>query len=185
MPGTDQNATWAAQPCSESLSARHDTPSVFRLNLIPKPLPPGNPAAGHCGSKRLLTSVKARGTPANPGREGPAHALHASSGVLSERESAMSRGDTPPHILFRNRFVGNYGHMARYKAGPGRPSKGDRDAFVTRPARDVGTEIRRRAEEAGMPYGEYIAALLAYQVGRPDLAPQSAVQEALLIKRTA
>jgi hypothetical protein len=170
MPGTDYNATWLAQPWSENLSARHDTSSsVFRLNLIPKPLPP----------------LEAHETPADPGREAAAHALHASSGVLLERDPTMSRGDTPPHILFRNRFVGNYGHMARYKAGPGRPSKGDRDAFVTRPARDVGNEIRRRAEEAGMPYGEYIAALLAYQVGRPDLAPRSAVQEALLIKRTA
>ena len=55
----------------------------------------------------------------------------------------------------------------------GRPSKGDRDAFKVRPARLVGDRVRELADAADMPYGEYISAVLAREVGLPDLAPKS------------
>jgi len=55
----------------------------------------------------------------------------------------------------------------------GRPSKGDRDAFKVRPARPVGDRVRELADAAGMPYGEYISAILAREVGMPDLAPRA------------
>lgn len=54
----------------------------------------------------------------------------------------------------------------------GRPSKGDRDAFKVRPARPVGERVRELAEAAGMSYSDYIAAVLARDVGMPDLAPR-------------
>lgn len=53
-----------------------------------------------------------------------------------------------------------------------RASKGDRDIMVTRPARPVGDEVRRRAEQADLSISEYIARTLAIEVGLPDLAPQ-------------
>lgn len=96
--------------------------------------------------------------------------------------------DTPSLILFRKKPVGLNDQMESLKNHRGRPSKGDRDAFVTRPPRAVGTAIRERAQEAGMHYGEYIAAVLACAVDMPDLAPVAATpanQEALPIKRTA
>ena len=45
--------------------------------------------------------------------------------------------------------------------GPGRPSKGERDSFFTRPAAAVGKVIRANADALGMPYGEYISACVA------------------------
>ncbi len=52
-----------------------------------------------------------------------------------------------------------------------RASKGDRDIMVTRPAREVGDEVRRRAAQSGLAISEYIARCLAIEVDRPDLAP--------------
>ena len=66
----------------------------------------------------------------------------------------------------RMRFTGN---MARINRG--RPSKGDRDAFMTKPARPVGDAIRHNAEELDMTYGDYIAAILARELGMPEHAP--------------
>ena len=66
----------------------------------------------------------------------------------------------------RMRFTGN---MARINRG--RPSKGDRDAFMTKPARPVGDAIRHNAEELDMTYGDYIAAILARELGMPEYAP--------------
>jgi hypothetical protein len=96
--------------------------------------------------------------------------------------------DTPSLIRFRNRSVSLNDQMESLKTRTGRPSKGDRDAFMVRPPRAVGNAIRERAEQAGMHYGEYIAAVLACAVDMPDLAPLAATpanQEALPIKRTA
>ena len=60
-------------------------------------------------------------------------------------------------------------------AGPGRPGrihKGDRDQFITRPARPVGDAIRARAAAAGMSYSDYIAAALAEHEGLSQYAPK-------------
>lgn len=59
--------------------------------------------------------------------------------------------------------------MARVNRG--RPSKGDRDAFMTKPARPVGDAIRANAEELGVTYGDYIASILARELGMPEHAP--------------
>ena len=56
--------------------------------------------------------------------------------------------------------------------GIGRPHKGDRDAFMTKPARPVGDALRARAKELGMTYGDYIAGVLARDLGLPEFAPQ-------------
>lgn len=55
----------------------------------------------------------------------------------------------------------------------GRPSKGDRDAFKVRPARPVGDRVRELADAADMTYGDYISAILAREVGMPELAPRA------------
>lgn len=52
-----------------------------------------------------------------------------------------------------------------------RASKGDRDIMVTRPARAVGQEVRRRAAASGMHISEYISRVLALECGLPELAP--------------
>lgn len=61
----------------------------------------------------------------------------------------------------------------------GRPSKGDRDVFMTRPAREVGEIIRREAAAEGIPMSDYISRAVATYVGRPDLAPKSSPREEL------
>ncbi len=53
----------------------------------------------------------------------------------------------------------------------GRPSKGERDLLVTRPAVPVGQAIRTRADACGLTISEYVASVLAEHVGLPDLAP--------------
>ena len=52
-----------------------------------------------------------------------------------------------------------------------RPSKGDRDILVSRPARVVGEEVRSRAEQAGLSISEYVALVLSQHCGMPELAP--------------
>ena len=49
--------------------------------------------------------------------------------------------------------------------------------MVTRPPRAVGDAIRRRADETGLSISEYIAHVLANDVGRPDLAPRPQPRE--------
>jgi hypothetical protein len=51
------------------------------------------------------------------------------------------------------------------------PHKGHRDAMVTRPHYLVGQEIRRRAAEQGVPYGDLISAILSEYIGLNHLAP--------------
>ncbi len=58
------------------------------------------------------------------------------------------------------------------KPGPGRPSKGPRDAFFTRTAVPLGAQIRRNAADLEMPYGDYIAMLLAQALNMPEHAPK-------------
>lgn len=53
----------------------------------------------------------------------------------------------------------------------GRPSKGPRDSFMTRPHTEVGRIIRARAEAEGYSYSDYIAKAVAHHIDRPDLAP--------------
>jgi hypothetical protein len=60
--------------------------------------------------------------------------------------------------------------MSRKPSG-GRPSKGDRDSIITRPARPLGNVVRARADEAGMTISEYVAMVLANAHGLPEYAP--------------
>ena len=76
-----------------------------------------------------------------------------------------------PEYVFCERLPGKMTAMAG-QPGPGRKSKGDRDAFYTRPMRPVGERVRANAEALGMDFGEYISAVLAEHVGLPHLAPQ-------------
>ncbi len=59
----------------------------------------------------------------------------------------------------------------------GRPSKGERDAFLTKPALPVGELIRANSENLGMSYGDYISAIVANHLGLPEYAPHPSMSE--------
>jgi hypothetical protein len=65
-----------------------------------------------------------------------------------------------------------------HQPGPGRPSKGDRDQFSVRPAKEVGRVLRERARAAGMFPAEYCAKILCEAVGMPELAPAAPLPDA-------
>lgn len=69
----------------------------------------------------------------------------------------------------------------------GRPSKGDRDAMMVRPARPLGDLVRARAEQAGLTISDYVATVLAEVHDLPQYAPQrsSRQQEELPLSRSA
>lgn len=56
-------------------------------------------------------------------------------------------------------------------SGGGRPSKGDRDAMMIRPARPLGTLVRDEADRRNMTISDYVATVLAEAHDRQDLAP--------------
>jgi hypothetical protein len=64
----------------------------------------------------------------------------------------------------------------------GRPSKGDRDAFLVRPPAELGRLIRENAADWS-DLNEYLTWLLANALDRPDLGP--AQQEVLPLRTTA
>ncbi len=65
--------------------------------------------------------------------------------------------------------------MTTRRAGRGgRPSKGDRDQLITRPARPIGDAVRDAAEAAGLTINDYLEALLARTHGLPELVPAAA-----------
>ena len=68
--------------------------------------------------------------------------------------------------------------MAENRGRPGRAHKGDRDQFISRPARAVGSEVRRRADALGMSYSDFIAMILAEGLGMPEHAPAIPAQSA-------
>lgn len=49
--------------------------------------------------------------------------------------------------------------------------KGDRDSLVTRMPRAVGEAARSEAERRGATISDFVAALIAREVGLPELAP--------------
>lgn len=53
----------------------------------------------------------------------------------------------------------------------GQPHKGDRAYIATRPPKRVADALRVRADERGMSVSEYVAALVAKDVGLPDAVP--------------
>lgn len=61
----------------------------------------------------------------------------------------------------------------RYRGG--RQSKGDRQALISRVATPLGEAVRDKAEARGMSVNDYIASVLARDVGMAELAPQSPV----------
>ena len=69
----------------------------------------------------------------------------------------------------------------------GRKSKGDRQALISRIPDPIADAVRERADERGMSLSDYIASVLAREVGMSDLAPESAVhhQEELPISQVA
>lgn len=54
----------------------------------------------------------------------------------------------------------------------GRPSKGDRDAFLVRPPRPIGNVIRQRANALGMSYSDFVSSVVARELGMTEHFPQ-------------
>jgi predicted HicB family RNase H-like nuclease len=63
----------------------------------------------------------------------------------------------------------------RYRGG--RNSKGDRLQLISRVATPVGEAVRESAEARGMSVNDFIASVLAREVGMADLAPQYPVRQ--------
>ena len=61
--------------------------------------------------------------------------------------------------------------MATRRSYGGRPHKGDRDAILIRTPLELGELVRDLAEEAGMSITDYVTAILARELDRPDLSP--------------
>lgn len=61
--------------------------------------------------------------------------------------------------------------MSQRKAGPGRPGLGKRHAVLTRLPVDVAQLVIAEAEARDMPYGAYVAAIVANAHGIPAELP--------------
>lgn len=81
------------------------------------------------------------------------------------------RGDSQNLILNAHRFSA----MTSQRYRGGRQSKGDRQALISRVATPLGEAVREKAEARGMSVNDYIASVLAREVGMAELAPQSPV----------
>lgn len=78
--------------------------------------------------------------------------------------------DTPATHRFSDAALGRVMSMVRKK--PGRPSKGLRSPITVRPHPDVKDLAVRRASAMGYDsLSDYVAALMAREMGKPHLAP--------------
>ena len=101
-------------------------------------------------------------------------AERALSGDLPRNRFRNPSTHRPPSqnlILNAHRF--NAMTSQRYRGG--RQSKGDRQALISRVATPLGEAVREKAEARGMSVNDYIASVLAREVGMVDLAPQSPI----------
>lgn len=65
--------------------------------------------------------------------------------------------------------------VQRYQGG--RPSKGDRQPLVSRVPTPIAEAVRQRAAQSGLSINDYIARLLASDVGMAQLAPAQHFEE--------
>lgn len=99
----------------------------------------------------------------------------------------MACGDTPSPGECRISEIGpaKICAMAKRAApGAGRPSKGDRDVFMTRVPRAVGDAVRQRAEDLDLSFSECIADLLAAALDMSEhaIAVKDRAQQELPLK---
>ena len=101
---------------------------------------------------------------------------------LSVQETEASCRRVPQFLIPESALITL---MKRTPRG-GRPSKGQRDLLVTRPAASLGQIVRDSADECGMTVSDYVAGVLARAHGMPELAPAVATptqhQEELPLK---
>ena len=101
--------------------------------------------------------------------------------LISENES-----DTPREVPVSGNGIGLHGRMVTTHRKPGRPSKGPRDAIMTKPHAELGALVRQLSAETGRSNGDVIATILAEHFNRPDLAPPvQQTQEALPLANSA
>jgi hypothetical protein len=61
--------------------------------------------------------------------------------------------------------------------------KGERDQMTTRPPVEVGNIVRARAASAGIPYGDFVAAILSEYVGLSYLCPMPDIDHTQLFQQ--
>ena len=76
-------------------------------------------------------------------------------------------------VAYQNQFLNapRLTNMTAQRYRGGRHSKGDRQALISRVANPLGEAVREEAEARGMSVNDYIASLLAREVGMPEYAP--------------
>lgn len=67
--------------------------------------------------------------------------------------------------------------MLERRSNGGRPSKGDRHAFKTRIAMPVAERLVAEADARGMPWGDYIEAVVAQAHGFDVVLPEKRVDD--------
>jgi hypothetical protein len=71
--------------------------------------------------------------------------------------------------LFLNQATTTVRDMAAQRHHGGRPAKGDRQALLSRVPAPLGEAVKAQADMRGMSVSDYIAALLAQNLGMPEL----------------
>ncbi len=87
-----------------------------------------------------------------------------------------SRSDTLCALPFQKTKAHYVADMTGQRATRGRPSKGPRDTLLSRVPVPLGDVVRDRAAERGMTVSDYVAAVMALNVGMPDVASLRPVQ---------
>lgn len=113
---------------------------------------------------------------------------HSSTNRLWKSGSSISENDsdTPEEVPISGKGSRLHERMVTTHRKPGRPSKGPRDAIMTKPHIELGALVRQVSEETGQSKGDVIATILADHFGRPELAPPlEQTQEALPLANSA
>jgi hypothetical protein len=122
--------------------------------------------------------LRASGSQSRPGRKAGAvsrsslrHAPAPCEFKNLIQKDPTHRRDSQNLILNAHRFSA----MTSQRYRGGRQSKGDRQALISRVATPLGEAVREKAEARGMSVNDYIASVLAREVGMAELAPQSPI----------
>jgi len=93
------------------------------------------------------------------------------------RKEKVSPFATRPHSLPVSDSASRYLQtMPPQRSYGGRKSKGDRQPLISRVPSPIADAVRDRAEERGMSLSDYIASVLARDVGLATLAPQASIR---------
>ncbi|GGI42656.1 hypothetical protein GCM10010988_40130 [Cnuibacter physcomitrellae] len=78
-----------------------------------------------------------------------------------------------PAFQIQNLNAPRFDRMTRQRYQGGRQSKGDRRAIISRVPVPLGDAVSLAAHQRGMSVNDFVASVLAREVGMADLAPQT------------